>query len=194
MRCWSIAIAIASVAGCHRAPSCKEAVEQAVGQLRAASNEAATMIGWCEQQEWSGDVRTCVAASKSQSELTACMARDKKAAAAEKARAKVEAAVEETTAAAQAAQDKVDKLAKDLADVDGQIAAATGSGAGSGQADKVKLDDLRKQKADLDTRLAAAKIAAAKAERAKQQAADCQANGSAKGCGATSPSPAPSSR
>jgi hypothetical protein len=188
---WSFVILIASAAGCHRAPSCKDAVEQAVGQLRAQSNEAATMIGWCEQQDWSADVRTCVAASKSQPELTACMARDKKAAAADKAREKAQAAVDETTAAAQAAQEKVDKLVKDLADLDGKVAGATGSGSGGG--DKVKLDELRKEKADLDSRLAAAKIAAAKAERAKQQAADCQANSSAKGCGATSPSPAPSS-
>jgi len=145
------------------------------------------MIGWCEQQDWSADVRSCVAASKSQPELTACMARDKKAAAADKAREKAETAVQETTAAAQAAQDKVDKLVKDLADVDGRIAGATGSAAGSGQADKVKVDELRKEKADLETRLAAAKIAAAKADRAKQQAAECQANPSAKGCAATSP-------
>jgi hypothetical protein len=176
-----ILIAIAALAGawgCHGRPSCKETVEKAVGQLRADSPEAAALIGSCEQQDWSADVRSCVGNAKSQTELSACMARDKKAAAAEKAKAKADQAVQETTVAAQAAQDKVDKLVKDLAEVEGKITAA-GSAAGSGSAAK---SELAKEKADIETRLAAAKIAAAKAERAKQQAADCAANPATKGC------------
>jgi hypothetical protein len=178
---------LASIAGCSKAPSCKEAITKALGQLRADSDNAATMIGWCEQQDWSADVRNCVAGSKSQTELSACMARDKKAAAAEKAKAKAEAAAQEAATAAQAAQDKVDKLTKDLADIEAKIATTTtAAGSAAKDADKAAnksaLDQLRKDKAEAEKNLAAAKIAAAKADHLKAQTADCAKNPTAKGC------------
>src|SRR5262249_3776459 len=136
MRIWVAVAALA--AACNKTPNCKDAIDKALGQLRADSGEAATLIGLCEQQAWSADVRTCVAASKSQAELSACMARDKKL-------AKAEAAAKEADAAAKDAQDKVNKLTKDLADVDAKLAAGSatappdagvGSGSGSGKPKK----------------------------------------------------------
>src|SRR5262245_12643117 len=168
MRYW-VAVAVLAAA-CNKTPNCKDAIEKALGQLRSDTTEAATLIGVCEQHGWSADVRRCVAASKSQPELSACMARDKRL-------AKAEAAAKEAETAAKEAQDKVDKLTKELADVDAKLAAASaaaGSGsAGSGSAAKPAgkpgtkpaagagsgsaTDALRKQKADLETKLAAAK-------------------------------------
>src|SRR5262249_11960406 len=118
-----------------------------------------------------------------------CMARDKKL-------AKAEAAAKEADAVAKDAQDKVNKLTKELADVDAKIAAGSaaapdagvGSGSGSSKpkgkpaAGSATEDPLRKQKADLETRLAAAKAVAAKAQKAKEQTAECAKNPSAKGC------------
>ena len=90
---------------------------------------------------------------------------------------------------AQEAQDKVERLAADLADldkklgsaVDGVIAAQTDADRANAKANLVRLQG---EKAAMEQRIFEAKQAAAKAERRKgvKISAECQANPLAKGC------------
>src|SRR5262249_30919117 len=141
--------------GCKHSPSCKDAVQQAVGKVRSESAYAAQLIGWCEVQGWSSEVRGCLANAKSDTELNACTQLDKKAKAAEEARTKTEAAAAEAAKAAQTAQSAVDDLTKQLADLDKQIAkadaettAAAGSASGSGGSGASAKPDPKAKKPD----------------------------------------------
>lgn len=87
------------------------------------------------------------------------------------------------------AQEKVERLAKDLADLDQKLGAAV-DGVVAAQTDadrsaaKGKLEALRREKYEMEQRIAEAKTAAARAERKKgfKVSKECEANPLAKGC------------
>ena len=54
-------------------PSCKDAVTRASKLAPVKEREVAEMIGVCEQQEWPGELRRCVAGAASPDALAACM-------------------------------------------------------------------------------------------------------------------------
>ena len=91
--------------------------------------------------------------------------------------------------AAQEAQEKVERLALDLADLDKKLGAAV-DGVVAAQTDadrsaaKGKLEALRREKYEMEQRIAEAKAAAARAERKKgfKVSKECEANPLAKGC------------
>jgi len=103
--------------------------------------------------------------------------------------AKAEAIAAQAQKDSQEAQDKVERLAADLAELDKKLSGATDSLlAANTQAERdaasKELSRLRQEKADMDRRIGEAKAAAAKAERRKgvKISAECQANPLAKGC------------
>ncbi len=91
--------------------------------------------------------------------------------------------------AAAEAQDKVERLARDLEDLDKKLGSAV-DGVVAAQTDadrsaaKGKLEALRKEKYEMEQRIAEAKAAAARAERKKgfKVSKECEANPLAKGC------------
>ena len=96
---------------------------------------------------------------------------------------------DEAVKSAQEAQEKVERLAADLADLDKKLGAAVDNVvAAQSEADranaKAKLEQLRKEKAEMEGRIAQAKAAAARAERLKgaKISKECQENPLAKGC------------
>jgi colicin import membrane protein len=91
---------------------------------------------------------------------------------------------------AKEAQEKVEKLSNDLADLDKKVSTAVdGVMAAQNDADRkaasANLEKLRQQKIEMEQRIQAAKSAAAKAERAKgvHLSKECLENPLAKGCG-----------
>jgi len=108
--------------------------------------------------------------------------------AAEKQR-QAEVEKEKAVKAAQEAQALVDRLQRDLADMDKKVSAAVdGVVAAQNDADrasaKAKLQELNRQKYEMEKRIAEAKAAAARAERLKgaKVSAECANNPLAKGC------------
>jgi colicin import membrane protein len=91
--------------------------------------------------------------------------------------------------AAQEAQALVDRLQRDLSDMDKKVSAAV-DGVVTAQNDadrasaKAKLQELNRQKYEMEKRIAEAKAAAARAERLKgaKVSKECQDNPLAKGC------------
>lgn len=91
--------------------------------------------------------------------------------------------------AAAEAQEKVERLAADLADLDKKLGSAVDNVvAAQNDADRAaakgKLEALRREKAEMEARIAEAKAAAARAERKKgvKISKECQDNPLAKGC------------
>lgn len=108
---------------------------------------------------------------------------------AELARDKAEREADEAVRLATDAQERVEKLMRDLEDLDKRVTTAVDSVvAAQNDVDranaKAKLEQLRKDKAEMDARLAAAKAAAAKARRSRAStiSKECQDNPLAKGC------------
>jgi hypothetical protein len=54
-------------------PSCKDAVAKAAKLAPVKEREVSEMIGVCEQQEWPGELRRCVAGAADRDALAACM-------------------------------------------------------------------------------------------------------------------------
>jgi hypothetical protein len=54
-------------------PSCKDAVTKAAKLAPVKEREVAEMIGVCEQQEWPGELRRCIAGAAGVEALAACM-------------------------------------------------------------------------------------------------------------------------
>ena len=79
MRGPAIVIVIGHVlgaAGCGGGdPSCKDAVTRAAKLAQAKERDIAEMIGVCEQQAWSGELRRCVAGAADREALAACTKR-----------------------------------------------------------------------------------------------------------------------
>ena len=66
-----IAVALLFVlVGCDKAPSCKEAVTTALGNMHM--HEAEALIGSCEVDGWSPDMRKCVAKATSLDAMAQC--------------------------------------------------------------------------------------------------------------------------
>ncbi len=67
------------VLGCGKdAPNCKDAVAKAAATVgKAAGADTATLIGTCEQQAWSSDMRQCVADVRDSPDLMACMVKNR---------------------------------------------------------------------------------------------------------------------
>ncbi len=108
---------------------------------------------------------------------------------AEKAKAKAEEIAQAAVKDAQEAQEKVERLAADLADLDKKVSAAVDSVVSAqNDADRAKATDklkqLQKDKYEMEARIADAKSKAARAERLKgaKISPECKANPLAKGC------------
>lgn len=108
---------------------------------------------------------------------------------AELARDKAEASAREAEKQAHEAAERVDKLSRDLEDLDKRLTGAVDSViAAQTDADRsaarARLEQLRKEKAEMEARIAAAKAAAEKAQRQKgvKISKECQDNPLAKGC------------
>ena len=73
MRGMSIVIVLV-VCGCGGGdPSCKDAVTKASKLRQAKDRDVAEMIGVCEQQGWSGELRRCVSGAADREALASCM-------------------------------------------------------------------------------------------------------------------------
>jgi uncharacterized membrane protein YgaE (UPF0421/DUF939 family) len=105
------------------------------------------------------------------------------------AKEKAEQIAKQAVQDAKEAQDKVEKLSSDLADLDKKVnSAVDGVMAAQNDADRnaarSNLEKLRHEKFEMEQRIQAAKTAAAKAERAKgvHLSKECLENPLAKGC------------
>ena len=108
---------------------------------------------------------------------------------AEKAKARAEEIAKQAVKDAEEAQQKVERLAADLADLDKKVSAAVDSVVSAqNDADRAgataKLKQLQKDKYEMEARIAEAKAIAARKERLKgaKISAECKANPLAKGC------------
>lgn len=186
--------------GCgNRAPSCKDAVEQAAKTIGdGAPDVFKEMTAVCERSGWTGEQRTCLANARDKMSAAACLAgtlistatkaKEEELAVKKEAQEAMKQA-QEAQKQAQEAQDKLQQVAKDLGDHDGRLAkAASELISAQNEADRAaaaaKLEALKKEQAELEARVAAAKAAAEKAERAKgvKISKECLDHPLAKGC------------
>lgn len=169
------------VAACGSAPPCKDALDHAAKVDAFHASEAHAMVGICEQNSWSTDVRNCFAKVAPGDDYGLCVAMvagdvaelmQREAAEAKVAADRAEAAAAQAAKDAADAKAKLDAIEKQLDDLNAQLTAAITAVADA------KTDAARKQAAAtleaakaeqtaLQTQLEAAKAAAARAERMK---------------------------
>jgi len=175
-------VVLVVLSGCGNAPDCKTAVGKAFGAPKSSSMTP-KIVEMCEKDSWSGDVRSCLADSKSDEGAWKCLTkvdnvnnevmtarRDAEEARLREAEAEAHAA--EAVADAKAAADKLAALEKQFADLATRVDAAVDAVV-KAQTDtdraaaKAKLAELQKQKADMEAGIAEARALATRAERMK---------------------------
>jgi hypothetical protein len=68
-----ILVLVAVLGGCDAGKlTCKDAVLKARAAAELGDDEVAMMVGTCELRDWSGTIRSCVAAAKGAGALDAC--------------------------------------------------------------------------------------------------------------------------
>jgi hypothetical protein len=164
------------------APSCKDAVAKAASH---GGGDHTAIVKMCEDKQWSGDLRGCLARATSPAKADACMA----PVIADVREAEAELAAKQAADEAKAALDKVEATQKELAAEDQRIAAEVDDVINSTTAKdrseaQAVLEALRKKKAELEARMELERRAVFRTDRAKgvHISRECLDNPLAVGC------------
>ena len=185
-----------ALAGCGDAPSCEDAFHKFGKAADISNDEMKDAVAACTKDGYAGDTRRCIAKATSLDELEPCVEKEPGFSRLEKdrreavlAKQQAEKAAEAAIKSARDAQQQVEKISKDLAELSAKVDAAVDALAASrNEADraaaKAKLDDLHKQRAELEQRMQAARDAANRAARARGVtiSKECIDNPLAAGC------------
>lgn len=177
-----VLVLVVALIGCgNRAPSCKDALDEAARTLGDAAGLLKDLRAECERSGWTAEQRSCIASARDKGALAACAillaakrSQDESRAAQNAAQAQQEA-MKRAQAAMNDVQGKLDQVMKDLEVFDARLMKAQDELI-SAQSDAAraaasgKLAALQKEKAGLEAQLAAAKTDVDKAAAARLQA------------------------